>query len=128
MLEHAEHAQLALLIDQGVVGDDSEVEVQGSVDSDGRDDVVLFDLVDYIHAFGDLPEDGVHLIEMGLRCVGDEELASAGVLAGVRHAQGAGGVFVRIEVRLTLDLVARAAGADPRIARLLAKADRRPGS
>ena len=67
MLKHAEHAELTLLIDQGVVGDDSEVEVQGSVDSDGRDDVVLFDLVHHIHAFGDLPEDGVHLVEMRLR-------------------------------------------------------------
>jgi hypothetical protein len=67
MLKHAEHAELALLIDQGVVGDNSEVEVQGSADSDGRNDVVLFDLVHHIHAFGDLPEDGVHLVEMRLR-------------------------------------------------------------
>jgi hypothetical protein len=28
VLEHAQHAQLALLVDQGVVGDDREVEVQ----------------------------------------------------------------------------------------------------
>jgi hypothetical protein len=34
VLEHAEHAELALLIDQGVVGDDGEIEVQGSGDSD----------------------------------------------------------------------------------------------
>ena len=67
VLEHAEHAELALLIDQGVVGDNSEVEVQGSADSDGRNDVVLFDLVHHIHAFSDLPEDGVHLVEMRLR-------------------------------------------------------------
>jgi hypothetical protein len=67
MLKHPEHAELSLLIDQGVVGDDSEVEVQGSADSDGRDDVVLFDLVHHIHAFGDLSEDGVHLVEVGLR-------------------------------------------------------------
>ena len=67
VLKHAEHAELALLVDQGVVGDDSEVEVQGSADSDRRDHVVLFDLVHHIHAFGDLPEDGVHLVEMRLR-------------------------------------------------------------
>ena len=67
MLKHAEDAELALLVDQGVVGDNSEIEVQGSADSDGRDDVVLLDLVDHIHAFGDLAEDGVHLIEMRLR-------------------------------------------------------------
>jgi hypothetical protein len=34
VLKHAEHAELALLIDQGVIGDDSEIEVQGSGDSD----------------------------------------------------------------------------------------------
>jgi hypothetical protein len=28
VLKHAQHAQLALLVDQGVVGDDREVEVQ----------------------------------------------------------------------------------------------------
>jgi hypothetical protein len=67
MLKHPEHAELSLLIDQGVIGDDSEVEVQGSADSDGRDDVVLLDLVHHIHAFGDLPEDGVHLVQMRLR-------------------------------------------------------------
>ena len=67
MLKHAEHAELALLVNQGVVGDDSEVEVQGSADSDRRDDVVLFDLVHHIHAFGDLAEDGVYLVEMRLR-------------------------------------------------------------
>jgi hypothetical protein len=34
MLEHAEHTELALLIDQGVIRDDCEIEVQGSGDSD----------------------------------------------------------------------------------------------
>jgi hypothetical protein len=34
VLKHAEHAELALLIDQGVIRDDREVEVQGSGDSD----------------------------------------------------------------------------------------------
>ena len=34
VLKHAEHAELALLVDQGVVRDDCEVEVQGSGDSD----------------------------------------------------------------------------------------------
>jgi hypothetical protein len=28
VLKHAEHAELALLVDQGVIGDDREVEVQ----------------------------------------------------------------------------------------------------
>jgi hypothetical protein len=33
VLKHAEHAELALLVDQGVVGNDGEIEVQSSVDS-----------------------------------------------------------------------------------------------
>jgi hypothetical protein len=33
VLKHAEHAELALLVDQGIVRDDCEVEVQGSGDS-----------------------------------------------------------------------------------------------
>jgi hypothetical protein len=28
VLEHAEHAQLSLLIDQGIIGDDRKIEVQ----------------------------------------------------------------------------------------------------
>ena len=67
VLKHSEHAELALLVNQGVVGDDSEVEVQSSADSDGRDDVVLFDLVHHIHTFDHLAEDGVHLVEVRLR-------------------------------------------------------------
>ena len=66
VLKHAEHAELALLIDEGVVGDDREIEVQGSGDSDGRDDVVLVDLVYHIHPFGDLAEDRVHPVEVRL--------------------------------------------------------------
>jgi hypothetical protein len=34
VLKHAEHAELALLVNQGVVRDDCEVEVQSSGDSD----------------------------------------------------------------------------------------------
>ena len=66
VLKHAEHAELALLIDQGVVGDDCEIEVQGSADSNGRDDVVLLDLVHYIHALGNLTENRVNLVQMRL--------------------------------------------------------------
>ena len=33
VLKHAQDAELALLIDKGVIGDDGEVEVQGSGDS-----------------------------------------------------------------------------------------------
>ena len=54
-------------------------------------------------------------VEVRLRRVADEELAAARVLARVRHRQRAGHVLVRVEVRLALDLVARAAGADARL-------------
>ena len=83
------------------------------------DHVVLLDVVDHVHALAHLTEHRVHLVEMRLGRVADEELAAAGVLAGVRHGQGAGHVLVGVEVGLALDLVARAAGADARVARLL---------
>ena len=67
VLKHAEHAELALLIDEGVIGDHGEIEVQGSGNSNGRNDVVLLDLVHHIHALDNLPEDGVHSIEVRLR-------------------------------------------------------------
>jgi hypothetical protein len=34
VLKHAEHAELALLVNQGIVGDYREIEMQGSGDSD----------------------------------------------------------------------------------------------
>src|ERR687893_3296765 len=48
----------------------------------------------------------------------DKELASAGVLAGVRHAQRTGAVFVGVEVGFTLNLVAGTAGTYPWVAGL----------
>ena len=121
MLEHTQHAELALLIDQSVVGDDGKIEMQGSGDPDGGDDIVLFDLIHHIHSLGHLAKDGVHPIEMRLGGVSDEELAATGVLPGVGHGQGAGCMLVGIQVSLTLDLVPGSAGADPRIVRLLRK-------
>lgn len=85
VLEHSQHAELALLIDQGVVGDDGKIEMQGSDDPDRGDDVVLLDLVHHIHPLGNLAEDRVHLIEMGLGRVGNEELTAARILAGMSH-------------------------------------------
>jgi hypothetical protein len=119
VLKHAEHAELALLIDQGVVRDDREVEVQGSGDSDRCDDVVLLDLVNDIHAFRHLAEDGMDLVEVGLRRMGDEELAATGVLAGMRHGECPRGVLVSVQVGLALDFVPRPPGADPRVPGLL---------
>lgn len=119
VLKHAEHAELALLIDQGVVGDNREIEVQGSGDSDRGNDVVLFDLVDDIHAFGHLAEDGMYFVEMRLRCVGDEELAAPGVLAGVGHGERSDRMLVGVEVGLALDLITRASGPHPRVIGIL---------
>jgi hypothetical protein len=119
VLKHSQHAELALLIDQGVVGDNRKIEVQGSGDSDGGDDVVLLDLVYDVHAVGHLPENSVNLIQVGLGCVRDKELAAAGILAGMRHGQGSCRVFVRIQVSLTLDLISGTAGTHPRVSNLL---------
>jgi hypothetical protein len=85
MLKHAEHAELALLIDQGIISDNRKIEVQGSADSNRRDNVVLLDLVHDVHSFGNLAEHRVNLIEMRLRRMGNEELAAAGVLPSMRH-------------------------------------------
>ena len=51
VLKHAQHAEFPLLIDQGVIGNNGEIEVQGSADSDRCDDVVLLDLIHDVHAF-----------------------------------------------------------------------------
>ena len=59
------------------------------------------------------------LVQVGLGRVGDEELAAAGVLPGMRHREGSRGVLVGVEVGLALDLVARPTGADPRVGRIL---------
>src|SRR6185295_12279207 len=83
------------------------------------DDIVLLDAVHDIHALAHLAEDRVHSIEVRLWCVADEELASTGVLARMRHAERPGHVLMRVEVRLALDLVARPAGTDPGIVGVL---------
>ena len=85
VLKHTEHTELALLVDQGIIGDDREIEVQGSADSNGVDDVVLLDLVHDIHSISDLPKHGVNLVQVWLGSVGDEELAAAGVLPRMGH-------------------------------------------
>jgi hypothetical protein len=119
VLEHPQHAELALLIYEGVIRDDRKVEVQGSGDSDRRDDVVLLDLVYDIHAFGDLAEHGMDLVQMGLRRVGDEELTSARVLPRVGHRESSRRVLMGVEVGLAFDLVARSSGSDAGISELL---------
>src|SRR2546427_3778736 len=48
----------------------------------------------------------------------DEELAPAGVLAGMRHGERAGDVLVCVLLRFALDRVSRAARADRSLAGL----------
>src|SRR5436190_12967479 len=72
-------------------------------DADRRDFVVAFDGVDDVHALGDLPEHGVHAVQVPLRRVADEELTAARVLARMRHRQCARDVLVRVLLRFALD-------------------------
>jgi hypothetical protein len=119
MLKHAKDAEFALLVDQGVIGDNREIEMQKSGDSDGGNHVVLLDLVHHVHALRDLAEDRMHAVQMGLGRMRDEELAAASILAGMRHGKSTSGVLVGVQMGLTLDLVSRAAGADSRVVGIL---------
>src|SRR5437867_5157457 len=74
--------------------------------------VVLHNLVDHVQSFGDLSENGVDSVKVRLGGMTDEELAAAGVLAGVGHGQRPRHVLVDVLLRLALDGVARPAGAD----------------
>src|SRR5512143_3079811 len=80
--------------------------------------IVPLDRVDNVHSPGDLSENGVDAVQMPLRRMADEELAAPGVLAGVRHREGAGDVLVDVAVRLALDRVAGPARADGPLAGL----------
>src|SRR5690242_13520156 len=63
VLEDTEHAELALLVDEGVIRDDREVELDESVHPDRVDDVILPDRVHHVHALRYLPEDRVLAVE-----------------------------------------------------------------
>src|SRR5258706_662580 len=89
-----------------------------SLDPHGLEFVVLLDRQDYVHSLRDLSENRVDAVQMPLRRVADEELAAAGVLAGVGHGQRSRDVLVDVLLCLALDLVARAAGADRPLAAL----------
>src|SRR6267143_2759930 len=73
--------------------------------------VVLRNLVDHVLPLGDLSENGVDAVQMRLGRMTDEELAAAGVLAGVGHGQRARHVLVDVFLGLALDGVAGATGA-----------------
>src|SRR5262249_40426879 len=72
-----------------------------------------------VHPLGDLPEHGVHAVQVPrvLLAQHDEELAAAGVLPRVRHRERALHVRARVPRRLALDVPPRAAGADLRMSR-----------
>lgn len=45
------------------------------------------DVIDYIHTFNHLPEDGVTAVQLRGRHKGDKELAPVGVPSGIRHGK-----------------------------------------
>ena len=66
VLKEPQHGEFPLLVDQGVVGEYREVELQKSGNPDGGHYVPLPNLVDDLHALGDLPEHRMLAVEVGL--------------------------------------------------------------
>src|SRR5687768_17456207 len=92
---------------------------RGSVrDPNLRHAVVGLDVLHDVGAAGDPPEYRMDTVEVASVAFveDDEELASASVLAGVRHGERTELVFVRIARRLAIDLVPWAACADAAVA------------
>src|SRR5438477_2976362 len=75
--------------------------------------IVLRNLVDHVEPLRDLSENGVDSVQVRLGGMTDEELAAAGVLAGVGHGQRPRHVLVDVLLSLALDGIARPPGADP---------------
>src|SRR2546423_8603743 len=73
--------------------------------------VVLRNLVDHVQSLGDLSENRVDAVKVRLGGMADEELAAAGVLAGVGHGQRSRHVLVDVLLRFALDGVPWATGA-----------------
>ena len=69
------------------------------------------DLADDVHPVGDLAEDGVAVVEVGLGVERDEELRAVRVRPGVRHAQDPFVVVAQLVVELVVELVAGPAPA-----------------
>src|SRR6266516_3932597 len=82
-----------------------------SFHSNRFDFVVLRNLVDHVLSLADLSENGVDSVKVRLGSMADEELAAAGVLAGVGHGQRPRHVLVDVLLGLALDGVAGSTGA-----------------
>jgi len=118
VLKDAEDRQLALLIDEGVIGENCKVDLQNSGHPDRVDHVIPLDPIHHVHALRHLSEDRVLAVEMPLRRVTDEKLAPAGVLARVGHRERSRDMLVGVEVGLAFDAVTRPAGAHSRVVRV----------
>ncbi len=73
--------------------------------------VPLFDRIDDVLTFGDFTEDGVLAVQPRRFDVGDEELRTVGVRAGVGHRENAWSVVLQVGVEFVLELVAGTAGS-----------------
>lgn len=62
--------------------------------------ITLPNPVYHIHALSHLPEHGVHAVKMGLRGMGDKELAAAGILSGMGHGECTCQVFPPVDLAL----------------------------
>ncbi len=91
-------------------------------DGDPIHPVALADCVDDVQARHDLPEDRVPTVQVGLRGVGDEKLASVCTGAGIGHGEHA--PFMEQWVSFTLVLEA-VSGTAPAGAGWIAPLDRR---
>lgn len=109
------HAVLRMNVGVGHAGDGWRA---SSGDADLGDDVVSLNLLYDIEAVRHFSEYGMHAVQMPAARVAedDEELAASRVLPRVRHGQRPDLVRTRIARGFTLDFVARAAGANARIA------------
>src|SRR2546428_7124787 len=83
-----------------------------SFHSNRFDFVVLRNLVDHVQSLGDLSENGVDSVKVRLGGMTNEELAAAGVLAGVGHGERPRRVLVDILLGLAVDGVAGPTAAD----------------
>ena len=73
--------------------------------------IALGDRIDHVLAFGHLAENRMLAVEPWGFDMGDEELRSIGVRAGVGHRENARTIVLQVGMKFVLKLVARTAGA-----------------